>query len=283
MLKHIPKLPSLLTATFSEWRRDRPPLLAAGIAYYAFFSIIPVLVVAAAIGSLFFGQAAVDGQLTSVLNSLFGEKVAGVIQSALVSTYSQSSNIVVAVAAVLLLLGASYVFVQLRNALNIVWKVKRREKALKGFVEARLVSLVMVVGIAVLLLAWIIASIAFSALYTLAGISSSFLAELSNFAAVFIVSTMLFAMTYKLLPSVRLTWGDVWLGSMVTAFLFTTGWYVLGFYLSRISIASLYGAAGSMVALLMWLYLSAHIFVFGAVFTKVFASRHGSRSKARKP
>ena len=283
MLKHIPKLPSLLTATFSEWRRGRPPLLAAGIAYYAFFSIIPVLVVAAAIGSLFFGQAAVDGQLTSVLNSLFGEKVAGVIQSALVSTYSQSSNIVVAVAAVLLLLGASYVFVQLRNALNIVWKVKRREKALKGFVEARLVSLVMVVGIAVLLLAWIIASIAFSALYTLAGISSSFLAELSNFAAVFIVSTMLFAMTYKLLPSVRLTWEDVWLGSMVTAFLFTTGWYVLGFYLSRISIASLYGAAGSMVALLMWLYLSAHIFVFGAVFTKVFASRHGSRSKARKP
>ena len=273
MLKHIIRVPSLLTATFSEWRRDNPSLLAAALSYYAFFSIIPMLVIAAAIGSLVFGQAAVAGQLASTLNSLFGENVAAVIQSALVNTYSQPSTLIVVSAVAVLLLGASYVFVQLRNALNIIWNVQEQPKQmLKRFLEGRLLSLVMVIGLSITLLLWLSISAAIS----------TFQLNIGNFLVVFVLSALMFALIYKLLPSVRLHWTDVWLGSAVTSLLFTTGEHIFAFYISKVNFASVYGAVGSIAVLLVWLNISAHLFFFGAIFTRVYARRHGSHSITKK-
>jgi len=273
MIKHAIKLPSLMTATLREWSRDNPSILAAALSYYAFFSIIPTLVIAAALGSLVFGQAAVAGQLASTLNTIFGETVASVIQSTLVNTYSQPSNFIVAAAAIILLFGASYFFVQLRNALNVIWSVQQPPKQfLKGFLEGRLLSLVMVTGLSVMLLLWISISTAISA----------FSSTIWNFFVLFVFSTLMFALIYKLLPSVKLRWTDVWLGSIVTSLLFTTGEFIFAFYIGKVDFASVYGAMGSLALLLIWLHISAHLFFFGAIFTRVYAQRHGSHSSIKK-
>ncbi len=282
MLKHLPKLPSLLTATFSEWRKDNPSLLAAALSYYAFFSIIPVLVIAAALGSFVFGQAAVDGQLASMLAYLFGEKVAAVIQSALASMYGQPSEAAVAVAVLFLLFGASYFFVQLRNSLNIIWSVKEPSRhAFKRFMEGRLLSLIMVTLLALVLLFWISMSATISTFIirlSSANALSGFVSKLGDFVVIFAFSLLMFAMIYQLLPSVRLRWTDVWLGSAVTSLLFTIGEYFLAIYISKVDFGSVYGTAGSIAVLLLWIYVSAQLFFFGAIFTRVYAHRHGSHS-----
>ena len=285
MLRHLPKVPSLLKETLKEWWRDNPSLLAASIAYYSFFSIIPFMVIVAAIGSVFFGQAAIEGQLQSRLVQIFGESVSKVIQNTLVNTYNQKSGFAVAVAAGIVIFGASFVFVQLRKALNMIWNVKEQKKVLVRFVEGRLVSLVMVIGMSMLILMWLAISASLSTLLLISnflGTYNGLFAEAVNFLLLFIVSALLFTLMYKLLPSVKLKWADVGLGAMVTALLFTIGSHVVAFYISKIGIASVYGVAGSMVVLLVWLYISAQLFLFGVVFTKVFASRHGSHKSRKK-
>ncbi len=283
MLKHFVRVPSLVSETLREWRRGNPSLLAAALSYYAFFSIIPLLVIAAALGTFIFGQAAVDGQLASMLAYLFGEKIADAIQSSLAAIYGQPSEIAVAVVALFLLLGASYVFVQLRTALNMIWNVQQRhERFLKQFLEGRLLSLVMVTGLSAMLLLWISLSAAISALslhFVSASAVNAFLMNAGDFFILFLLSALMFALIYKLLPSVKLTWTDVWLGAAVTSLLFTMGEYLFAFYISKVDFSSVYGTAGSIAVLLVWLYASAHLFFFGAAFTKVYAHRHGSHSK----
>ncbi len=286
MLEHFARVPSLVSGTLREWRRGNPSLLAAALSYYAFFAIIPLLVIAAALGTFIFGQAAVDGQLASTLAYLFGEKVADVIQSALASMYGQHSSSAVAAAVLFILLGASYFFVQLRSALDLVWGVQQtRESFLKQFLEGRLLSLVMVTGLAVMLLLWISLSAAISALiihFVSANSPDAFILKLADFFVLFLLSALMFALIYKLLPSVRLTWADVWLGSAVTSLLFTTGEYLFAFYISKVDFSSVYGTAGSIAALLVWLYASANLFFFGAIFTRVYAHRHGSHRILKK-
>lgn len=286
MLRHILKVPSLVSETFGEWKRDNPSILAAALSYYAFFAIIPLLVIAAALGSFVFGQAAVDGQLASALSYLFGEKVAVVIESALASIYGQPSNAAVSIAILFLLLGASFVFVQLRNALNIIWSVNEPpKKFLKRFLEGRLLSLVMVTGLAVMLLLWISISAAISALiihFVSANAINAFLLKFGDFFVLFFLSSSMFAMIYKLLPSLKISWADVWLGAAVTSLLFTIGEYLFAFYISKVDFSSLYGTAGSIAVLLVWLYFSAQLFFFGAIFTRVYAHRHGSHSMGIK-
>ncbi len=283
MLKHFVRVPSLVSETVREWSRDNPSLLAAALSYYAFFSIIPLLVIAAALGTFIFGQAAVDGQLASMLAYLFGEKIAVGIQSSLAAIYGQPSNFAVAVAVLFILIGASYVFDKLRSALNIIWAVQQpRERFLNRFLEGRLLSLVMVTGLAAMLLLWISLSAAISALsihFVSASAVNAFLMNAGDFFILFLLSALMFTLIYKLLPSVRLSWADVWLGAAVTSLFFTIGEYLFALYLSKVDFSSIYGAAGSMAALLAWLYASAHLFFFGAAFTKVYAHRHGSHSK----
>ena len=284
MLKHFPRLPFLLSETYAEWRRTNMSLLAASIAYYSFFSMVPLLLIATSIGSIFFGNAIVTGQLTSTLNQMFGGAATGIIEAVVESSYSQRSFLTVGGAFAILLLGSSYVFVQLRNALNIIWGVKE-QKSLIRFFESRLASVAMVMGTVALLLLWLVTSASISALILLSKNLTTYspvAIELANFVLFFLATMILFAMIYKFLPSVKLTWTDVGLGALVTAFLFSAGGHAAAFYLSKIDIGSFYGVAGSIVFILVWLYISAHIFLFGVVFTKVFASRDGSHSPAEK-
>jgi membrane protein len=284
MLKHIPKLPSMMTAAFAEWRKDNPSLLAAAIAYYSFFAIIPLMVIVAAIGSFFFGHAAANGLLHDTLIRIFGMNVASLIEKMLATTYTQESGIVVGAAAIIILFGASFVFVQLRKAINIIWGVEEKKKYWVEFIEGRLMSLAMLTSIAALMIFWIAAS---TSLSTMALFSGSFstaggiLFEAGNFLVLLITSYALFAIFFRFLPAVKLTWEDVTLGAAVTAVMFTMGSHIVAFYLSKIGLGTLYGVAGSMVVLLVWLYISAQVFLFGVIFTKVFAARHGSR-KPRK-
>lgn len=283
MLRHILKVPSLVSETLGEWKRDNPSLLAAALSYYAFFALIPLLVIAAALGSVIFGQAAVDGQLASALSYLFGEKVAVVIESALSSIYGQPSSVAVYIAILFLLLGASHIFVQLRSALNSIWGVQQpRERFIKRFLEGRLLSLVMVTSLAIIMLLWISISAAISTLiihFVSANAVNAFLLKLGDFLVLFFLSAAMFAMIYKLLPSMKISWVDVWLGAAVTSLLFTIGEYLFAFYISKVDFSSIYGAAGSIAVLLVWLYFSAQLFFFGAIFTRVYAHRHGSHSK----
>ncbi len=286
MLRHILKVPSLVSEALREWRRDNTSLLAAALSYYAFFAIIPLLVISSAIGTFIFGQAAVDGQLASALTALFGEKVAVVIQSALISLYGQASNVAVSIAVLFLLFGASYIFVQLRNELNIIWGVKQdSERFIKQFLEGRLLSLAMVTGLAVIMLLWLSISAAMSTmiLHFISVVAiNSFLLKFGDFLVLFLLSSLMFALIYKLLPSVKLKWTDVWLGAAVTSLLFTIGEYFFAFYISKVNFGSFYGTAGSIAVLLVWLYASANLFFFGAIFTKVYAHRHGSHRKKFK-
>lgn len=283
MFSHFGRVPGVFRAAFREWQRPYYSLLSAGIAYYAFFSIVPVLVIAASLGSLFLGQAAVDGQLSYSLSYLFGERTGSVVESALAGIYSQSSDFAVASAVGILIVGASYFFVRLRNAVNFVWGVKEKSRGLSSFLEGRLLSLVMVVVASVLLIVWLaVGSVGYAFILLLSsGAVRPFVVEFVNFALLFGVSVLMFAAVYRLLPSVRVEWDDVWLGSVVTSFLFTSGEYLFAFFVSRFGIASFYGAVSSVFALLVWLYFSAYVFVFGALFTRVYASLHGSGRKRR--
>lgn len=284
MLKHLPKLPSMMTATFAEWRKDNPSLLAAAIAYYSFFALIPLMVIVAAIGSFFFGHAAANGLLHDTLIRIFGENVASLIEKMLATTYTQESGIIVGAAAILILFGASFVFIQLRKAINLIWGVEEKKKYWVEFIEGRLMSLLMLTAIAALMIFWLAAS---TSLSTMALFSGSFKTtggvalEVGNFMLLLMTSYVLFAIFFRFLPAVKLKWEDVTLGAAVTSFLFTIGSHLVAFYLSKIGLETIYGVAGSMVVLLVWLYISAQVFLFGVIFTKVFAARHGSR-KARK-
>jgi membrane protein len=285
MLRHLPKLPSMMTATFAEWRKDNPSLLAAAIAYYSFFALIPLMVIVAAIGSFFFGHSAANGLLHNTLIRIFGINVASLIEKMLATTYTQESSLIVGAAALIILFGASFVFVQLRKAMNLIWGVEEKKKYWVEFIEGRLLSLFMLTSIAALLIFWFAAS---TSLSTMALAPGSFITaggiavEALNFLLLLLTSYILFAMFFRLLPSVKLTWEDVALGAAVTASMFTAGSHVVAFYLSRIGLGTLYGVAGSMVVLLVWLYISAQMLLFGVIFTKVFSARHGSRRKARK-
>ena len=283
MFSHFGRVRRVFGAVLREWQRPDYSLLAAGIAYYAFFSIIPVLVIAASLGSLFLGQAAVDGQLSYSLSYLFGARTGSVVEGALAGIYSQPSDLAVAAAVGILIVGASYFFVRLRNAVNLLWGVKEKGRGFGSFLEGRLLSLVMVVVASVLLLVWLaVGSIGYAFVLLLSSDAARpFVVELVNFVLLFGVSVLMFAAVYKLLPSVSIEWDDVWLGSVVTSFLFTSGEYLFAFFVSRFGIASFYGAISSVFALLVWLYFSAYVFLFGALFTKVYASLHGSRRKRR--
>ncbi len=283
MLRHFPKVPSLIVATIKEWRKNNPNLLAAAMAYYSFFSLIPFLVIVAAIGNVFLGETRVSEQLDIMLTTLFGSNVGDVIEASLVKAYRQPTPATIA-AVILLIFGASYMFVQMRNALNVIWGVKSKKNLLVEFVEGRLVSLIMIIVMAALTLLWFMISVSVSTTIHLSSslnTSSGLLLETINFTLLFGMTAIIFGMIYKLLPSVRLKWNDVILGAVVTSFLFTAGSHIFVYYLSKVGVASLYGVAGSMVVLLIWLYLSAQLFLFGVMFTKVYALSHGSRKKSK--
>jgi membrane protein len=277
---------TLLKEIFREWREDGAPRLAAALAYYTTFSLAPLLVLIIAIAGLVGGHEAAQSQVMAQVEDLLGTKgrefIQGMIQSASRPSTGVTATII---GAVTLLFGALGVFGELQNSLNTIWEVKPKPAkgfldGIKRFVVNRLLSFTMVLGIGFLLLASLVISAALSALGEYIGTRwpfADFWLELTNFLISFVVITFLFAMIFKFLPEINIPWKDVWLGAAVTSALFSLGKFLIGFYLGRSEVGNIFGAAGSLAILLIWIYYSAQVLFFGAEFTQVYANKYGSK------
>jgi membrane protein len=272
----------LLKEAASDWSHDRAPRLGAALAYYTVFSLVPFLVVTIAVIGLVFGQEAAQSAILNHIASLVGEQSAAAIKDMIQRADQPSSGLVATgLAIATLLLGASGVFGQLQDALNTVWGVEAKEgRGVWGFIKDRFLSFVAVLGTGFLLLVSLVLSSALAALGKwfsgLLPLPEAVL-ELLNFAVSFLIITGLFALIFKVLPDAKVAWRDVWVGAGLTAALFTIGKFALGLYLGKSNVASGYGAAGSLVLVLLWVYYSAQILLYGAEFTQVYANRLGER------
>lgn len=272
----------LLKEAFTEWQQDKASILAAALAYYTVFSITPLLVIAIAIAGAVFGQEAAQGEIVGQIDNLVGQQGAAAIETALANAdRPQLSGIASIISVILLLVGASGVFAQLQIALNTVWNVKPKPDAgIWGFIHKRLLSFGMVLAIGFLLLVSLIVSAMLSGIGKLElGFLPGFtpLWQLANFIISFGSIALLFALIYKYLPDAKISWQDVTVGAIVTALLFTIGKFLIGLYLGRGSLGSAYGAAGSLVVFLAWVFYSAQILLFGAELTQVYARRYGRK------
>jgi membrane protein len=273
----------LLKETFAEWNKDKASRLAAALSYYTIFSLAPLLIIAIAIAGFFFGEEAAKGEIIGQLQGLVGRDGAEVIQTAIenANRAENDGSIASLISIAVLLFGASGVFAELQDALNTVWEVEPKpELGIGDFLRKRFLSFAMILGIGFLLLVSLIISAVLAGInhYTnslLPGFDS--LWQIVNFIVSFGVITLLFAMIYKFLPDVKITWGDVAIGAAITALLFVIGKYLIGLYLGNSSFSSTYGAAGSIIIILVWTYYSAQILFFGAEFTQVYARRYGSQ------
>lgn len=272
----------LMKEAFIEWQQDKASLLAAALAYYTVFSITPLLVIAIAIAGAVFGREAAQGEIVQQINQLVGQQGAEAIETALKNANQpELGSIASIISIVVLLIGASGVFAQLQEALNTVWNVKPKPNSgIWGFIRKRLLSFGVVLAIGFLLLVSLIFSAVLSGISKLQigilpGVTS--LWQWLNFAISFGVITLLFALIYKYLPDVKIRWKDVWVGAIITALLFTIGKYLIGLYLGRGSLGSAYGAAGSLIVFLAWVFYSAQILLFGAEFTQVYTRKYGRK------
>ena len=277
-----PMMWRLMKDAASDWSRDRAPRLGAALAYYTVFSLVPFLVVVIAVIGLVFGEVAAQSAILSQIAELVGEQTAAAIKDMIQRANQPSTGLfATAVAVATLLIGASGVFGQLQDALNTVWGVEPKEgRGVWGFIKDRFLSFVAVLGTGFLLLVSLILSSALAAFGKWFGgllpLPEAVL-QLMNFALSFLVVTGLFALIFKVLPDAKVAWRDVWIGAALTSALFTIGKFALGVYLGKSNVASAYGAAGSLVLVLLWVYYSAQILLYGAEFTQVYANRIGER------
>src|SRR5216110_599735 len=276
----------LLKQTFSEWLEDKAPQLGAALAYYTVFSLAPLILVLLAILGLIFRDdpAGTWSKLTAQMSYFLDKSALEVVQNiAQKASQPGKSTLAMTIGIALALFGASGVFGQLQDALNTVWGVKARPGlGIWGFLRTRFLSFAMVGGICFLLLV----SLAVEALlkgfshYVQSALPGGLVVALAVYLVFdFAVVVLLFAMIFKFLPDVTIQWRDVWIGAVMTAVLFGLGKWLLGFYLGSGAAASAYGAASSLVTLLLWVYYSSQILLFGAEFTQVYASRAGRELK----
>lgn len=280
----------LLRETVDEFSKDKATRLGAALAFYTLLSLSPMLLVVLAIAGKVFGPEAARGELFGQIDNLVGPDGAKAIQDMLAATQSGTGGgwFATVVGIGTLVFGATGVFAQLQDALNTVWGT--REDA-KGFgiwrtVKDRLLSFSAVCGMAFLLLVSLVLTAVLNALH---GYLSQYLPgggwglSAANHILSFALTATMFGMIFKLLPHARPTWRDVWIGAAITAGLFTLGKYLIGLYLGTAAVGSTYGAAGSLVVLLVWVYYSTQILLFGAEFTEVYARRRGSGWAATRP
>jgi membrane protein len=272
----------LIKAAASSWSDDYAPSMGAALAYYTLFSIAPLLLIVISIAGLIFGVDAARGEIVGQLQDLMGRQGAAAVQGLLESVNKPAQGVTATiVGAVLLLIGATTVFGELQDALDRIWRAPKRDTGgLWSLVRARLLSFGMIMGIGFLLMVSLVVSAALAALGKLWGQMFGgweALAQALNFAFSFAFTTTVFAMIYKIMPRVKVAWADVWIGAAVTALLFTIGKFLIGLYIGKSGVTSAFGAAGSLVVVLVWVYYSAQIFLMGAEFTWAYAHTYGSR------
>ncbi|HEY7166042.1 MAG TPA: YihY/virulence factor BrkB family protein [Candidatus Binatia bacterium] len=271
---------ALFRDAFSQWREHNAFQLAAALAYYTIFSFTPLLTIAIAIAALAFGREAAQNQIVTGLSDLVGEASAKTIQTTIhTASMEQKGGTAAIIGAVVLLLGAAGVVGQLQQSLNYIWGVKPKS-GWKVLVRDRLFSFALVLAIGFLLLVSLVVTAVVTAVTSFFGEilpGGSYLWHLLDAVISLGFVTVLFGLIFKMLPDVALTWRDVIIGASITSLLFTIGKFLIGFYIGHATISSAYGAAGSLVTLLVWVYYSAIIFFYGAEITQVYTTRHGSR------
>ena len=283
---HGKEISGVAKDTIKEFFEDKALRLAAALAYYAIFSIGPLLFVLVAVAGWLFGEDAVRGQVQGQISGFVGEESARTIESMMAAKKLGTSPITTVLGVITLMIGASGVFGQLQDALNTIWEVKAKPgMGIWSFLRDRFLSMSMVLGLGFLLLVSMVLTTAVQAMVTKGGqllpIPDAVTAGLSAVVS-FITVMLLFAMIFKFLPDVKLGWKDVGMGAFVTAALFTIGKFLLGLYLGREGTASAYGAAGSVVVILLWIYYSSVILLFGAEFTQAWVLSHGRKLKPSK-
>jgi membrane protein len=277
------RLWTVLKAAFAGWWNDNVPRMGAALAYYTLFSLAPILIVAIAIAGLAFGPEAVRGEIVGQVEGLVGLDGAKAVQAMLEGASKPSSSVPATVIGIItFFLGATGAFLELQADLDAIWRVKPKSRGnfLRDLVMQRLISFGLVLGFAFLLLTSLVVSAALAALHTYMGNAFPGVAvlwEALNVLVSLIVITLLFAMIYKVLPDVKLVWSDVWVGALVTAGLFTIGKFLIGLYLGTSALASTYGAAGSVIVVLVWVYYSSQIILLGAEFTRAYVEQFGPR------
>ncbi|HEX4234361.1 MAG TPA: YihY/virulence factor BrkB family protein [Caldimonas sp.] len=279
-------LVAMAKEAFAAWVDDYAPSMGAALAYYTLFSFAPLLLIAVSIAGLVFGPDAARGEIFAQLRDMIGDDGAAAAQSLLQSVNRPAQGLVGTIFGLgTLVIGAASVFGELQNSLDRIWRAPPRGSGsgLWTLVRVRLLSFGMILGIGFLLIVSLVASAAIAAFgkrYANAFGGWALLAEALNFAISLVVITVLFAMIYKILPRVRIGWRDVWTGAAVTALLFVIGKSMIGLYLGHSGVASGFGAAGSLIVLIVWTYYSAQVFLLGAEFTHVYAHVRGSRRDA---
>jgi membrane protein len=278
----------LIKAAASSWVDDYAQSMGAALAYYTMFSIAPLLLIVISIAGLVFGAEAARGEIFAQLQGLMGQQGADAVQSLLESVSKPAESITaVMVGTILLLVGATTVFGELQDALDRIWRAPKRNKGgIWSLLRARLLSFGMIMGIGFLLMVSLVISAALAALGKLWGplfADWEILANVLNFLVSFLLTMVVFAMIYKTMPRAKVNWADVWIGAAVTAMLFTVGKFLIGLYIGKSGVTSGFGAAGSLVVVLVWVYYSAQIFLMGAEFTWAYAITFGSRKQQAVP
>jgi membrane protein len=277
----------LLKLAGSKWNYHNAPRLGAALAYYALLSLAPLLILLVTLCALVFSQATAEGDLLAEVRDLVGSAEAQTIKTFLDSAHHAAAGAIASTVALLTsLFGASGAFVELRDSLNLIWDAPAASSssAWRGLIMQRLISFLMILGLGILVLASLLLSAAAAVIKkSFAGLTALHVVLLSRIGAhavSLIVLAVLFALIFKFVPAVRIRWHDVIAGAILTAVLFEIGKALLALYIGRAAVGSAYGAAGSLIALVVWVYYSAQIFFFGASFTRVYADTYGSRVKS---
>jgi len=282
-LEFLWKIKNVVAQAALAWVEHDAPTMGAALAFYTVFSVAPILIIAIGVFGVIIGADTVRTDLLLQMQNLFGDAGASAVQALLsISTDMGKSRLATAIGVATLLIGASTVFVELQTSLDRIWGIPKRsrKRGIWRVLRARFLSFGLVLGVGFLLMVSLVVSTVLAAFGAwlasyLGGWQTVLLAI--DVALSVVASMVLFALVYKYLPQERLAWRDVWVGSLVTAILFNVGKFAIGYYLGKSAFASVYGAAGSLLVLLLWTYYSAQIFLFGAEFTKSYSSILGIR------
>lgn len=281
-MKTAKRIWELLTGAITAWSNDNVSIQAAALAYYTFFSLAPLLIVVINIAGALFGAEAVHSSVMEQLRGLLGQGGTRILEDMIVrARRPETGTVSTLISLATLLVGAVAVFTQLQTSLNIIWHAPQKvATGIWGFLRQYVLSFGILISTGFLLLVSLVLSAVLQAIsrYLSGGATGlEILWKAADIAGSFVVITILFSLIFKVLPNVKIAWRNVWLGGAVTALLTVVGKFLIGLYLGRANLGENYGAAASMVIILLWIYYTAQILFFGAEFTREYASRYGSQ------